>query len=506
MRLRRLSLLFRRQEGLSLIMAVGVLGVLSLAGISVVHYSTANARTSEFSKDNASAYDLAEAGINEMMAVLSHPDNNALNEVLLPETTHEYGSGTVTWSGTFNKASAVWSLTSIGRIKNPTGPGSADVTRKLTAQVPVTPSTAQPLNNPSWNYIMSTATGSECDMSIVNSVEVKTNLYVFGNLCLFNQAKVLAGETNPTIFVVNGKLTQYTSNNTAGRSDAPISEVTIAGGCEWNRGTVYDECVKEPEAPTRVFATAFHTEPATLVAPQSDWEAHYLNAAPGPYFPCTASSGAPPVWDSPVAPVSASESEKLTYRDNNRPVFNLLSNSAYSCSVAGGGSIDWNPSTKVLTVSGTLYYDGDLKIEPPTGGTWTVRYDGQATIYASGSLLIKNVKFCGGVVGTECDFEAWDPNTRMLVFAADGDNRQSDVPAGVSVLVKSAHFQGALYATHELEIDTTSKVDGPLVGSEVVLGQSVETNDFPTITTVPAGMPDNPTVYAQPNPPQLYSG
>jgi len=45
-----------------------------------------------------------------------------------------------------------------------------------------------------------------------------------------------------------------------------------------------------------------------------------------------------------------------------------------------------------------------------------------------------------------------------------------------------------------------------MVGSEVVLGQSVDTDDFETITSVPVGMPGNPAVYAQPNPPQLYSG
>ena len=49
------------------------------------------------------------------------------------------------------------------------------------------------------------------------------------------------------------------------------------------------------------------------------------------------------------------------------------------------------------------------------------------------------------------------------------------------------------------------KVDGPIVGSNVKLGQSVTTS-FPTITTVPAGMPSNPTVYAQPLAPTNYSG
>jgi hypothetical protein len=39
-----------------------------------------------------------------------------------------------------------------------------------------------------------------------------------------------------------------------------------------------------------------------------------------------------------------------------------------------------------------------------------------------------------------------------------------------------------------------------------VLGQSIQTDDFETIVTVPVGMPGNPAVYAQPNAPELYAG
>jgi hypothetical protein len=45
-----------------------------------------------------------------------------------------------------------------------------------------------------------------------------------------------------------------------------------------------------------------------------------------------------------------------------------------------------------------------------------------------------------------------------------------------------------------------------MVAGEIQLGQSVRTSDFPAITEVPAGMPSNPTVYAQPLPPELYKG
>jgi len=56
-----------------------------------------------------------------------------------------------------------------------------------------------------------------------------------------------------------------------------------------------------------------------------------------------------------------------------------------------------------------------------------------------------------------------------------------------------------------IDIGTTSNVDGPLVGYQVIIGQSVTTS-FPSITIVPNGMPANPTAYAQIDPPSGYSG
>ena len=84
-------------------MAIGILGVLTISGTTLVYYSNSNARSAEFSKDNSSAYDLAEAGINEMAAILNNPANNALNKYLLPSTTHTYDGGTVQWSGTLDR-------------------------------------------------------------------------------------------------------------------------------------------------------------------------------------------------------------------------------------------------------------------------------------------------------------------------------------------------------------------------------------------------------------------
>jgi hypothetical protein len=73
--------------------------------------------------------------------------------------------------------------------------------------------------------------------------------------------------------------------------------------------------------------------------------------------------------------------------------------------------------------------------------------------------------------------------------------QDSQVRAGDSVQLVSAYFQGAVFATNDVDVETTSAIDGPIVGSIVKLGQSVTTS-FPTISTVPARMPSNPTVDA----------
>ena len=46
----RLLKRLRAQEGITLVMAIGILGVLSLSGATLIYYSTANARSASASK------------------------------------------------------------------------------------------------------------------------------------------------------------------------------------------------------------------------------------------------------------------------------------------------------------------------------------------------------------------------------------------------------------------------------------------------------------------------
>jgi hypothetical protein len=497
----RLRRLLRRQDGITLIMAVGILGMLTLTGTTLIYYSNTNARSAQYSTTSSSAYDLAEAGMNEMMAVLSKPENNALMPGLLPSTTHTYPGGTVTWSGTLNQLTQTWSLTSTGSIKNPTG-NASQVQRTLTAKVPVTPTLTQPLNNPAWNYIYATKTGSPCDMTIANNVSGSSRMYVEGNLCLSNNVTI-----SQTSLLVKGNLDL--SNNAAVGASTSMStrvETYVGGNCRYGGGSWATPCSGNQDS-RRIYSkmngpswvVGVNTAVPVIAAPAANWADWYANSIPGPALDCTTSNGArsgvPPVWDNDGV------------RNNSvATIFELTPAASYTCRVGPAatpsGELSWNATTKTLTVYGTMFIDGSAKV---TNGALN-QYNGQATIYLSGTLLMGNsTKLCGGISGSNCDFAAWNPNTEMLTFVANGNGGQAGT--GNSILLdNNTQFQGGVFATKNVTYSNNSRSDGPIVGEQIIFSNNVQNDQFPTITTVPVGMPGNPAVYAQPNPPQLYSG
>jgi hypothetical protein len=480
----------RCQHGFVLPLTLGISTVLAIVGTTAITYTTSGARTASRSTADQKAYALAEAGVNDAMAVLSLPSNNALDPYLLPATTVNYDGGTVTYSGTLDQSSGTWAITATGLMRNPTGPNTSPVRRTLGVSVGVDPSYSQPLNNMAWNYIWAKATGSTCDMTIGQSVNVATPLYVEGNLCLQNSATISSGP-----MVVKGSLTMSQKANGVGQPSSPVNEAHIGGACQyWNKAANYP-CKGSPD---NVYARTLDQNVPPLTPPVADWTKWYLNADPGPYYPCLEKSGTPPTFDNDQGSASTPDPTKRNY--SVLTVFDLTPGLSYTCKTPGG-ELSWNASSHVLTVKGTVYIDGSVVVD--NGGTDT--YDGQGSLYVSGTALIKNTRLCAAVDASgNCSANGWDPNSRLVVIVADGHGGQ--VPANDSIQLVSATFQGALYGTWAIENDTTSSVIGPMIGSTVILGQSVTTS-FPAIRIVPTGMPAlQNTIYAQPRAPTGYTG
>src|SRR5881398_2125480 len=117
----RLTARFRRllqeQRGFALVIALGVTVVLSMSVVTVIEAARSNQRNATMTGGRASAYDLAEAGVNNAMSILRLPTNNALDTYVfctdsgslptLPCThTDTYSGGSVTWYATLYQNAA----------------------------------------------------------------------------------------------------------------------------------------------------------------------------------------------------------------------------------------------------------------------------------------------------------------------------------------------------------------------------------------------------------------
>lgn len=582
----RLPRRLKGERGMALIMAIGITSVLGIVGATAVAYSTSGAQEAQQSGSRQSAFTLAEGGINNVMAVLNLPTNNALDPETLPKCTNNekkysdpaadrtntsswrhstIDGGTVDWCGTLVRKDALWYVTSIGNARNPNRT-STNVTRTLEATVTVTPTTTQPLNNPVWNYLYAGHTGSTCDQSLNNNIAGASRMYVAGNLCLSPNVQL-----NQSTVIVGGSVD--VSNNAAIGSSTSMStrvETYIGGNCRYSVGS-WANCSGNQDA-RHIYSKLSDlvnvgvNQPAPVVAPPAaDYATWYENAIPGPSQTCTTSSGTPPTFDT-----------NYPSRDNSvtTPI-DLTPNSSYFCRVGQGasstlngaltaaqttvtvssatgfpttpfliriddefmqviagfgtttwtvlratnssatthvtgqtvewktpssGEIAWNNTTKTLTVSGTIYIDGSAKISNSALNS----YNGQGTIYLSGTFLSTG-SLCASISGSNCNFASWNPDFDMLMIVANGNGGQ--VNPGDSIQIdNNFSYQGGLYGTNAVEFGNNVNVDGPLVGSQILLSNNLTTNAFPNISIVPVGMPSNQEVYAQPNPPQGFTG
>jgi hypothetical protein len=504
----RLLRLLRREDGIALIMAMGVLLVLSILGSTVIYYTSSNARNATWSNQDGRTYSVAEAALHNALAVLFKPGINPYNPYLfcdpgasLPcSRTATYDNGTATWTGTFDDSTSTWTITATGSKTNPNG--AASLKRRMTVKVGVTAAPTQPLDNPSWNYIYSRGTGNICDTTYAQSVEVRSPVYIEGNLCLSNQAWISGSPLD-----VHGSVQLLNTNTSIGKSSAPVAQVHIANGCKWTNNALHNPCQQGTGSSgnDNLWATSLTATPATIAAPSVDWDPWYLNASPGPYYPCTTTSGTPPTFDNDQGSPS---SPNVAKRNNSLPTIIDLTPPAasYTCRTASG-QLSWNHATKVLTLAGTAFIDGSAKIE--VGGV--ISYTGQGVLYVSGTLLVKNTQVCAVIAagGADCTLTGWNPSTTLFTVVVNGDGAaggiQAQVPSGDSIQLVSARYQGAMYATKAIDINTTSVADGPLDGAPVKLGQSTS-GSFPALTFVPPSLPGNDPTYGVAQPPGFFSG
>jgi hypothetical protein len=243
-------------------------------------------------------------------------------------------------------------------------------------------------------------------------------------------------------------------------------------------------------------------------------------ASPGPYHPCwdtsqrqygpdgTAGSNGPVpafdrmVWNQQLGRWVADDGfNEGPGGDAPFGPFNLTPDASYTCRTSRG-ELSWNNSTHTLTVKGVTFIDGDITVQ--VKNNVVSRYVGVGVVYAAGSFYMSNSKLCAVPAANDCNFDvnSWNPNPpdgNLLIIATHSADRQFGVLPNDGIEVKSSSFQGGFYADRNVNLDTTSQVQGPIITQGTLTMGNKFASNFPKISLLPIGVPgDPPTAYADP--------
>jgi hypothetical protein len=483
-------------HGFALVTVLLMLGLLTIGVLATTLITTSTQSTSSISQAAQTAYALGEAGINNAESVLSDPSNTPTDPTLLQTpVTSRYSTGTATWSGSYNSSTSTWTVTSVGTVGAPVG-GRAALSRQLVATVKVH-SGAGIFNAATWNYAISAGTsdGSTCDLSLTNSMQFQSPLYVQGNLCLFNSASIVKN-VEPVNLTVGGKLAfQQGASGSVGTSATPIEEAHVAGGCTSDHTTAITNPTHPCTTADRVYASVNDQVVPSIPIPSADWAGAYASAVPGPDHPCTTVSGSPPVWDDDGV-------LDLTNHPNGSeyPVatpVNLTPVGSYTCTATDGNGntvgLVWNATARTLWIGGEMYIDGSATV------TTNTVYSGSGSLYVSGAFLIGNsTMLCPNAT---CTYSTWNSNATMLMILAHGDDGSGNSYAQS----QSSKFEGSVYAEKTARLWDSSQYDGPILGHPLAIGNSVHIQPLPPVTTMPVGTPTTQNTHATVAPP-AYTG
>jgi Tfp pilus assembly protein PilV len=474
------------ENGIALVLAVLIMAVLTVTVISMIAFTSSNARDASSKKAGQQAYSLAEAGLSNAFAQLASHYYDASGKPINP------GAGATpydtTWSSSItapacgSTSCSTWGVTSwtplgtgglrkgtvklwgTGQVPNPAGPNLAPLKRTVTSNVDVIEPPDTPPAPDVWKmvYAGQGPTPGTCDFTLPQGATVKSPLYVVGNLCGLNKGTV----ESPATLVVGGWVNLGGPNAHIGTQSSPLSNLTVVRSCDGSQNAT--PACQPNTAGGNIWASpsGFQTAITTPASPPTiDWTSsgvvHFADNAN-----CT------------PAGVVLTGTFNLTPQTNG---------SDYTCTT-DFGSLSWSQSAEKLTVNGDVYINGNLNVDTKNN---VATYTGIGDIYVQNNGTFGQVTFgnnsflCVSQLSGDCNFNdlpTWDTTKNLLIILARSD-----------VVANNLHFQGGLYSDTKIDLGSgQTETQGPLVSPKVVIPAQQAQSTFPNITTVGGYSPGTP--------------
>lgn len=314
----------------------------------------------------------------------------------------------------------------------------------------------------------------------------------------------------PSVDQVTVSVSYVDSPGSIGTSATPVTSVSVQGNCQLNTNPAHHPC----SSADNVYATTIGTTAASvaLTPPLINGDvldAWYMNGAPGPKHGCGNANPniSPLIFDQPSDVNMTTSDDDVHYNDTTDDI--TPDDRSYTCKSydANGfqtGELSWDLPNRVLTVSGTIFFDGDVRFDSDGAVT---HYHGRAMIYAAGDVEFDEMVCAGGTGTQSCynDMSNWNADQNYLVLMA-GHNSEYDqggtycpnsqygrvCPSGYSHPISG--FQGVVAASGTCTIHEKFALSGPVLCNRVSLPH--ESDGWPTYYPfpTPSNLVDGQTV------------
>ena len=409
-----LGQLMHSECGQSLILAMIVMSALTISIGALISLTTGNEH--QFGRDLQStrAFHVAEAGVNDGLSLIVTNDDNDVQSV--GTTLGPYAVSLDGANGTYSltkyaktdpkcqqTAGAVascWVIT--GTATSPNGA----ITRTITETAYWYAASSSSPTNSNYGLVVDNQGAACVDTHGTVNFTIK-DVWISGDFCPSGNVSLIPPAAH-TGSVYIGGVYQGKNNTSIGTSSLPYASVDIVGGC-----TVQGS----PQICSDSANSGVWSDGPPSVDP-SDFSIPVIDA-PGTY--------AKGNWHSPQCSSGSFTFDSDTTANGTTPTSSLMpSGASFNCTVkdSGGnpvGHLAWNNATQQLSISGTIWIDGNLDVS--NSGTYVednvVPGANGGTIYVNGTVSgASNITICGPIgsatpSGYGCP-GTWDPTQGVL--------------------------------------------------------------------------------------------
>jgi hypothetical protein len=371
-------------------------------------------------------------------------------------------------------------------IGNPTN-GAAAVLQDATVQLlkAGSPVGSNKASGSTWSTNSTTVTyGSSADLWGTTWTAADLNATNFG--LRFAAKNPGAASATASLDWVSIQVTYNDDTNGIGTAAVPIADAQVGTGCTYNGAGPHNPCTATDHV--NAANVLMSTDNPDLVMPVLDLNYWYNNAMPGPKNKCDDNNASisPLEFDTPA---DTSNNAMVTSNDNavfdNDPAYDMTpTGRSYDCQVTKNGvlvgRLAWNYQTHVLTVGGTIFFDGDVRFDDDGQ---LIHYQGRALIYAAGDVEFDELVCAGGQgwpgdgktpAGNSCvgNMANWDPTKNYLTLMANHNSEYDQGGTGCTGLTEGktcngihpqSGFQGVVSAQGDCLIHERFFLSGPVV-------------------------------------------